>query len=103
MCIREIIIIARSRNIPVKSVYLNCAADQTVLMMLARIFKLFSPYHTERGFSLGELVREFLDRMFSTSMNLILIFDEIDFLLEYQNPKELRRFLIFLAQIMEAP
>ena len=103
LCVQEIIALAKKRMIHVMSVYLDCAADQTVIMMLARIFKMFYPYHVERGYGLGELIREFLDRMASTDMNIILIFDAVDFFLEHQDSKELRRFLAFLAQVMEAP
>ena len=45
LCVQEISALAKKRAMHIMSVYLDCAADQTVTMKLARIIKLFYHYN----------------------------------------------------------
>lgn len=71
----------RSKGKPIEVVFINCRNKSSEAAVILQIIRLFDRGFPERGFSVEEMARVLRTHLMDNSRNLVIVFDEVDYLI----------------------
>jgi cell division control protein 6 len=76
---------AQKKNIPLKTAYINCEENKTDATILSSILKILNPERKipRIGWNRAKLIDEFKNYLHESTVNLIIVLDEIDHTLKH--------------------
>ena len=85
----------RSKGKPIEVVFINCRNKSSEAAVILQIIRLFDRGFPERGFSVEEMARVLRTHLMDNSRNLVIVFDEVDYLIRTSGEIRLSNFLLY--------
>lgn len=71
----------QARHVPLQVVHVNCRTRRSAGLVMLGILNHFDPHYPDRGFSVGEMLRDLRRHLERRQAHLLVILDEVDALL----------------------